>query len=79
MSKLKGKNKKFGRCHVHGQGCEVCSEIRSGYVNRKTEKHSHLSFEERVDGLIEKINQMEPDEFVDYFLSKFDGCKPEKA
>lgn len=48
MSKLKGKNKKFGRCHVHGQGCEVCSEIRSGYVNRKTDVSIHMGFERKL-------------------------------
>lgn len=48
MSKLKGNNRKFGRCHVHGQGCEVCDEIRSSHVNRKTEKSSHIDFEMKM-------------------------------
>ena len=47
MNKLKGKNKKWGRCdaHSHGQGCSVSQNIKATPVNRKTEKHLSLKRE----------------------------------
>lgn len=37
MHKLSGANKRFGRCPIHGQDCEVAHEVRTP-VPRKTEK-----------------------------------------
>lgn len=45
MAKLKGKNKKWGRCDTHGQGCSVSQDIQATPVNRKTEKHLSLKRE----------------------------------
>ena len=45
MNKLKGKNKKWGRCRGHGQGCCVSQEIQSTIVNRKTDKHLSIKRE----------------------------------
>lgn len=45
MAKLKGKNKKWGRCDTHGQGCSVSQDIQATPVNRKTEKDYYLKGE----------------------------------
>lgn len=44
MHKLSGANKRFGRCPIHGQGCEVAHEIRTT-VPRKTEKSEFFTAE----------------------------------
>ncbi len=47
MNKLLGKTKKWGRCKVHGQGCEVCNEIRQP-ISRTTDYHISMEFEKKL-------------------------------
>lgn len=44
MHKLSGANKRFGRCPIHGQGCEVAHEMRVP-LPRKTELDRHIQEE----------------------------------
>ena len=44
MHKLSGANKRFGRCPIHGQDCEVAHEMRT-QVPRKTEKSEFFKAE----------------------------------
>ncbi len=47
MNKLLGKTKKWGRCKVHGQGCEVCDEIRPP-ISRTTDYSISMGFEKKL-------------------------------
>lgn len=48
MSKLAGKNQKWGRCHVPGHSdCGLTTEIRHP-VSRSTEKSLNMSFERKL-------------------------------
>lgn len=73
MSKLKGKNKKWGRCPIHGQGCEVCSDIQSNSVNRKTDVSIHMQFEKRLiedDAFREDWIENEIQQSSEYFVNR---------
>lgn len=72
MSKLKGKNLKWGRCKANGQGCSVCDEIRNP-LSRSTDKSISMDFERKLLEDESYREQWIEDEFKsagDYFISE---------
>lgn len=69
MNKLKGNTKKFGRCHIHGQGCEVCDEIRSGHISRTTEYQEYMDYE------FENMSDEDFEEYCKEQLPVLEGCR----